>query len=79
MSEVAERLKVELSALTLLEQLEIADSIYDRVPVPVPPFEEGSTEFDAMLARRLDDFTSGREKGVPAEETMERLRKKYAK
>ena len=80
MSEVAERLKMELSALTLLEQLEIADSIYDRVPSPPGlRFEEGSAEFDAMLARRLNDFTSGREKGVPAEETMERLRKKYAK
>ena len=79
MSEVTERLKVELSGLTLLEQLEIADSIYDRVPVPVPPFEEGSTEFDALLARRLDDLRSGRDPGVPAEEFMEELRLKYAK
>ena len=80
MSEVAERLKVELSGLTLLEQLEIADSIYDRVPAPPgPPFEEGSAEFDAMLARRLDDLRSGRDPGVPAEEFMEELRLKYAK
>ena len=80
MSEVAERLKVELSGLTLLEQLEIADSIYDRVPSPPGlRFVEGSAEFDAMLARRLDDLRSGRDPGVPAEEFMEELRLKYAK
>jgi putative addiction module component (TIGR02574 family) len=80
MSDKAERLKTELSGLPLSEQLAIADFIYDSVPVPPdPPFEEGSPEFEAMLDRRLADYTSGRTKGIPAEEVMERLRKKYAR
>ena len=80
MSEVAEKLKSAALQLSELERLELADFIYDSIPTPPPsPYEEGSTEFDAMLARRLDDLTSGRDKGIPAEEVMERLRKKYAK
>ena len=78
MSEAAEKLKTALLELPVAERLEIADFLYESVPPP-GGLVEGTPEFDAMLQRRLEEMESGKVKSVPAEEVLERLRKKYAK
>ena len=77
MSDAADKLKAALLELPLAERLDIADFIYETLPAPSSGLVEGTPEFDAMLGRRLADIESGRVKAVPAEEVMERLRRKY--
>jgi putative addiction module component (TIGR02574 family) len=79
MSEATTQLIPTLLALPVEERLEVIDALVSSLPSPPSKFEEGTPEFDAMLQRRLEDLESGRVKGVPAEEVLERLRKKYAK
>ena len=74
MSEAAEKLKTALLELPLAERLEVMDAL----AASLPP-EETDDAFDALLRRRIEDLDSGRVKGVPAEEVMERLRRKYAR
>lgn len=79
MSEAAEKLKAALLELPLAERLEVIDFLRGTLPYPPDAPSEGDTEFDAALQRRIDELDSGKVKGVPAEEVLERLRKKYAK
>lgn len=78
MSESVEKLKAALLELPEAERLAIADFLYASLPPP-GVLSADDPEFDALLDRRLADLESGRVKGVPAEEVMARLRKKYAR
>mgnify|MGYP000918992491 CR=1 FL=1 len=77
MSETAERVKADLLALPVAEQLELLVALEDALPPPPGGAAPGTAEFDAMLARRIDELRTGKVKGVPAEEVMARLRAKY--
>ncbi|MBP3959753.1 addiction module protein [Gemmata sp. G18] len=77
MSEAAEKLKTAILELPLAERLEVMDAL--AASLPPDDVTEDNTAFDAVLQRRAEDLDSGRVKGVPANEVMERLRAKYAK
>jgi putative addiction module component (TIGR02574 family) len=77
MSDAAEKLKVALLELPLHERLEVADFLYESAAPPSTSPAVGTPEFDALLKSRLEDLETGRDKGIPAEEVLERLRKKY--
>jgi putative addiction module component (TIGR02574 family) len=77
MTDTAERIKTALLSLPVAERLELLVALEDSLPEPPagPPPE--SAEFDAMLARRVDELRSGKVRGVPADEVMARLKAKY--
>ena len=80
MTAVAEKLKRELGALTPKERDEL---IFDLVSEADPSFSAkilpGLTdEWEAKIAKRIDDFESGRIKGIPHEEVMQKLREQIA-
>ena len=79
MSESAEKLKSALLELPLEERLEIAGLLYASLPPPAGVISEGDPGFDEILQRRIEELKTGKVAGVPAEEVMERLHKKYAK
>ena len=79
MSEVAEKLKAAILELSLEERLEMLAALMDSLPAPPGAVSEDDPEFDTTLQRRIEEMDNSRVKGVPAEEVMERLRKKYAK
>lgn len=56
---------------------EVTHLLWQSVPGMDDVLGHNDPEFIAEINRRLNDFESGREKGIPAEEFMERLRKKY--
>ncbi|AMV24288.1 Putative addiction module component [Gemmata sp. SH-PL17] len=78
MSEDTEKLKTALLELPETERWELLGTLFDSLPT-VSTVSEDDPEFDAMLRRRIEEMDSGRVKGVPANEVMERLRAKYAK
>ena len=78
MSEAAEKLKAALLELPLDEQFELVDAVYQNLPNPPGVMSDDDPGLDAMLDRRRGEMLSGKVKGIPAEEVMERLRKKYA-
>jgi hypothetical protein len=44
---------------------------------PGPEFDPNEEPFDVMIKRRIEDGVTGRVKGIPLEEAMERLRKEF--
>lgn len=78
MSEVAEKLKTALLELPEAERWELVGALFDSLPVPPSATTAEGPEFAALLNRRLAELENGTVKGVPAEEVLERLRRKYA-
>jgi len=60
------------------ERLALANEVFESVSTP-PGLSEGHPEFDAIIARRVEEIRSGKVVGIPGEEFMARLRKKYQK
>lgn len=79
MSETAEKLKASLLELSEVERLELANFLYDSLPLPPGVMSSDDPTFDTMLQRRIDEMESGKVVGIPAEQVMKRLREKYAK
>lgn len=79
MSEAAEKLLTEVLALPEADRLALANRVFGSVPVPPGVMCEDDPGFDATLARRIDELRSGKVKGTPGDEVMDRLRKKYAR
>lgn len=77
MSEQTAQLLPTLLALPVADRLELLDALSASL-APPRGSSDADPDFDATLDRRLADMESGRVKGVPAEEVLERLRKKYA-
>ncbi len=77
MSEATAQLIPKLLALPVGERLEVMDALAASLPPPDTAAQDDLT-FDAMLQRRIEDLDTGRVKGVPAEDVLDRLRKKYA-
>jgi hypothetical protein len=79
MSEAAEKLKPVLAALTAEDRAELRNYLRELDgDEPELTEEQDDPELDAMLDRRREEMLSGKVKGIPAEEVMARLRKKYA-
>jgi len=61
------------------ERLEIAEFLYASLPAAPSVLSEDDSEFHATLQRRMEEMESDKVQGVPAQEVLERLRKKFAK
>jgi putative addiction module component (TIGR02574 family) len=77
MSEATAQLLSKVLALPIADRLELLDALSASL-APPRGSNDSDPDFDATLQRRIDELESGRVKGVPAEEVLERLRKKYA-
>ena len=75
MSESVARILADISRLSPEEQQELSDEF---VRFNSPPDEMPSDELDAVLARRLEEMSSGKVKGVPADEAFAKLRQRRA-
>ncbi|HEV3386727.1 MAG TPA: addiction module protein [Gemmata sp.] len=68
MSEVAEKIKSELLALSEEERIEIANFLYETIST------QEDDELEAELDRRRAEHESGKDPGIPAEEFFRELR-----
>lgn len=77
MTNSVEKLKLELSQLSLEVRAELAHFLIASLED-----EERDPDYDAAWAaeiqRRIDDMESGRVQGIPAEEVFAKLRAKYS-
>jgi putative addiction module component (TIGR02574 family) len=76
MTETAERLKSELSQLSLQERAELAHFLIRSLDEEVDADAEAAWE--AELAQRMDEIKSGKAVGEPADKVFAELRAKYA-
>ncbi len=73
-----EELKDQLSALPALQRAELASFLLESLNG-----EDGEdpaavqAAWDAELALRLEEIKTGKEVGIPAEEVLEEMRRKY--
>lgn len=81
MTEAAEKLKTDLLALTPEDRAELTQFLLalDEEGEPGLTQEQWDEAWSAEINRRLADLDSGKVKGVPGEEVMERLRRKFAR
>jgi putative addiction module component (TIGR02574 family) len=75
MSEIAERLKSELSQLLPKERAELAHFLLHSLDEVDPDAEAA---WDAELAKRIQEIQSGQAIGEPAEKVFAELREKYS-
>ncbi|MGH2583430.1 MAG: addiction module protein [Dehalococcoidia bacterium] len=76
MTEAAERMKAELSRLALQDRADLASFLIHSLDEDVDTDVESA--WDAELARRLTDISSGAAVGTPAETVFAELRAKYS-
>ena len=77
MTDTVEKLKPAILALSEPERWELIAALFESLPKPPGVLSEDDPDFDSMLKRRLDELDSGKVKGVPAEQVMQRIREKY--
>ena len=71
MSEIAEKILPTLYAMTQEDRAYIAHCLMDTLD------EDEEAEFIAELNRRVANYLSGKDPGIPAEEVHRNLREKY--
>jgi putative addiction module component (TIGR02574 family) len=76
MTEAAERMKAELSRLSLQDRADLASFLIHSLDEDVD--NDVETAWDAELGRRLTDISSGTAVGTPAETVFAELRAKYS-
>ena len=76
MTELAERMKHELSRLAPHERAELAQFLIHSLDSEVDADAEAA--WDAELARRLDEIKCGKAVGEPAESALANLRAPHA-
>ena len=76
MTETAEKLKAQLSQLSMQERAELAHFLINSLDEGVDADAEAA--WDAELARRLEEIRSGNAVGEPADKVFAELRKKYS-
>ena len=76
MTETAEKLKAQLSKLSTQERAELADFLIHSLDEGLDADAEAA--WDAELARRLEEITSGNAVGKPADHVFGELRNKYS-
>jgi putative addiction module component (TIGR02574 family) len=76
MTEIAEKLKAQLSQLSMQERAELAHFLIHSLDEAVDADAEAA--WDAELARRMAEIRSGNAVGEPADQVFAELRKKYS-
>jgi putative addiction module component (TIGR02574 family) len=76
MTETAEKLKSELSRLSLPERAELAHFLISSLEEEVDADAEAAWE--AELAQRMAEIKSGKAVGEPADKVFAELREKYS-
>jgi putative addiction module component (TIGR02574 family) len=76
MSEAAEKLKAQLSQLSMQERAKLAHFLIHSLDEAVDADAEAA--WDAELARRMEEIRSGNAVGEPADKVFAELRKKYS-
>ena len=76
MTETAEKIKSELSRLSLQERAELAYFLIHSLDEEVNADTEAA--WDAELAHRLEDIKSGKAVGEPADKVFAEIREKYS-
>jgi len=75
MSEIAEKMKGDLSRLDQKDRAALA--LFLLQSLDEGEDDDAEEAWDAELARRWDDFKSGRSVGIPWEDVQAELRAKY--
>lgn len=76
MTEAAEKLKAQLSRLSMQERAELAHFLIHSLDEAVDADAEAA--WDSELARRMEEIRSGNAVGEPADKVFAELRKKYS-
>jgi putative addiction module component (TIGR02574 family) len=76
MTEAAEKLKAQLSQLSMQERAELAHFLIHSLDAGVDADAEAA--WDAELVRRMEEIRSGKAVGEPADKVFAELRKKYS-
>lgn len=76
MTETAEKIKSELSRLSLQERAELAYFLIRSLDEEVNADAEAA--WDAELAQRLEEIKSGKAVGEPADKVFAEIREKYS-
>jgi putative addiction module component (TIGR02574 family) len=76
MTEAAEKLKAQLSQLSMQERAELAHFLIHSLDEGVDADAEAA--WDAELVRRMEEIRSGKTVGEPADKVFAELRKKYS-
>ena len=76
MTETAEKIKSELSRLSLQERAELAYFLIHSLDEEVNADAEAA--WDAELAQRLEEIKSGKAVGEPADKVFAEIREKYS-
>ena len=76
MTETAEKIKFELSRLSLQERAELAYFLIHSLDEEVNADAEAA--WDAELAQRLEEIKSGKAVGEPADKVFAEIREKYS-
>ena len=76
MTETAEKLKAQLSQLSMQERAELAHFLIHSLDEDVDADAEAA--WDAELARRMEEIRAGKAVGELADTVFAELRKKYA-
>jgi len=76
MTQIAERLKSELSQLSTVERAELAHFLLDSLPDDTEPIDDDA--WDAELMRRFEEIKNGTAIGEPASSVIAELREKYS-
>jgi putative addiction module component (TIGR02574 family) len=69
-------IKDEVLKLSLRDRVELNEVLWDSIQGDV---EIGSDISVEEIQKRMEDFESGREKGIPAEVVFEKLEAKYGR
>jgi putative addiction module component (TIGR02574 family) len=75
MSEIAEKLKLELSQLSIQERAELAHFLIHSLDEGIDNNVE--TAWDVELSQRLEDIQHGAAIGQPSSQVFSELREKY--
>ena len=76
MSVTAEKIRAELTSLSHAERAELIHFMIHSLDPGMD--EDAATAWDAELARRAEEISSGRASGEPAEKVFSELRQKYS-
>ena len=76
MTETAEKLKLELSHLSIRERAEIASFLIHSLDTDVDQNIESA--WDVELTERMQEINSGRASGAPSDTVFAELRHKYS-
>jgi putative addiction module component (TIGR02574 family) len=71
--------KEAVLALPEEDRWELVAALLATLPKPVGVQSEDDPELDELLNRRLAEYESGKDPGIPADEFFQRLRQKRSK